>query len=230
MPAVRAVAASVPYAGAVGLSAASSAGHSDFGGELLADRSVPFLVIDSRFDAEYDLTLHNFVVREAGTGTLDFYYGVTNDSDLPVRLADMDTGRFTRSLSVDPIDVRLRDDPRHDYAPFLADRTRSHFGGVTLDFPAGQTLGPGESSGLFFIRTAATRFELAGLTQFRSSPDLSSDDGFALTFNPVLDGALVPPPTAQVSVPVPPVAPVAAILILIGIGVTERLRRAGRPI
>jgi hypothetical protein len=222
-------AASVPYVGSVAVTADPLGETPAPTGAVLAHRSVPFFLLDARFDAEYDLTLQNFVVRSAETGTLDFYYRVTNGSDRPLRLVDMDTGRFTRPDSVDPIDVNLWDDTTGTYAPLVADRGRSNFGGVALDFPASDALAPGESSRLFFIRTAATEYELAGLTQFRSSPGTASDNGFAMTFNPVLDGPVVPPPQEQVVVPLPPLAP-AALLMLAGMGLAERLRHRRRLI
>jgi hypothetical protein len=215
-------AASVPYVGSVAVG--DDAEHPGIAGKVIAERSVPFLLIDARFDAEYDLTLQNFVAREAGTGTLDFYYRVTNGSNRPLRLIDMDTGRFTRAGSFDPIDVNLWDETTGTYAPLLADRSRSHFGGVALVVPADETLDPGESSRLFFIRTGATRYELEGLTQFRSTPDLRMDAGFALTFSPVLDGPLVPPPAAT-EVPLP--AGLLPALLTLGLaGATRRRRRA----
>ena len=217
-PAGRAGAASVPYAGSVPVTDNAAGDTPALTGTILVQRSVPFMLLDARFDAAYDLTLHNSVVRADGTGTLDFYYRVTNGSDRHLRLVDMDTGPFTRPSSVDLIDVNLWDDVTGTYAPVLADRSRSHFGGVKLDFPPNETLAPGESSRLFFIRTAATRYELAGLTQFRSSPGTTTDNGFALTFSPVLEGPLVPPPQQgePVVVPLPPAAPLAAALMLIG--------------
>ena len=125
------------------------------------------------------------------------------------------------------IDVNLWDEATGTYAPVLADRGRSNFGGVALDFPAADVLAPGESSRLFFIRTAATRHELAGLTQFRSTPGTTTDNGFALTFSPVLEGPLVPPPQPgePVVVPLPPAAPVAGVMMLLGMAVAQRARR-----
>jgi hypothetical protein len=212
--------ASVPYVGSVPVT--DDAQHPGIAGKVIAERSVPFLLIDARFDADYDLTLQNFVARAPDTGTLDFYYRVTNGSDRPLRLIDMDTGRFARPGSFDPIDVNLWDETTGTYAPLRADRGRSHFGGVALAFPPDQTLNPGESSRLFFIRTAATRYELAGLTQFRSTPDLRMDAGFALTFNPVLDGPVVAPPPLAAEVPLPPGALQAVVTLLV---VTLRPRR-----
>jgi hypothetical protein len=211
-------AASVPYVGSVAVG--DDAEHPGIAGKVIAERSVPFLLIDARFDAEYDLTLQNFVAREPQTGALDFYYRVTNGSDRSLRLIDMDTGRFTRPGSFDPIDVNLWDGTTGSYAPLLADRSRSHFGGVALAFPPDETLDPGESSRLFFIRTPATRYELEGLTQFRSTPDLRMDAGFALTFSPVLDGPLVPPPAAT-EVPLPAAA-VPSLLTLVVVGILRR--------
>jgi len=213
-------AASVPYVGSVAVG--DDAGHTGIAGKVIAERSVPFLLIDARFDAAYDLTLQNFVARQPGTGTLDFYYRVTNGSDRSLRLIDMDTGRFSRAGSFDPIDVNLWDETTGTYAPLLADRGRSHFGGVALAFPSDETLDPGESSRLFFIRTAATHYELEGLTQFRSTPDLRMDAGFALTFSPVLDGPVVPPPPLAAEVPLPPAALPALVTLLV---VTFRPRR-----
>lgn len=189
-------AASVPYVGSVPITdpAGDDAGRT---GTIVARRTVPFLLLDARFDSANDLTLENTVVRAAGSGTLDFYYRVTNASDHPIRLIDMDTGRFSRTGSFDPVDVNLWDEATGTYAPLLADRGRSRFGGVALVFPQEETLDPGESSRLFFIRTPATRFELAGLTQFRSTPGVTSENGFALTFNPVLEGPMVPPPVME---------------------------------
>jgi hypothetical protein len=225
-PSSRTEAASVPYVGSVPLT--ENVGESPaLTGIVLAQRSVPFILLDADFDAAYDLTLHNSVVRVEGAGTLDFYYRVTNSSDRPLRLVDMDTGRFTRPGSVDLIDVNLWDEATGTYAPVLADRGRSNFGGVALDFPAADVLAPGESSRLFFIRTAATRYELAGLTQFRSTPGTTTDNGFALTFSPVLEGPLVPPPQPgePVVVPLPPAAPVAGVMMLLGMAVAQRARR-----
>ena len=183
----------MPYVGSVPI---TDAGGGDAGltGSIMARRSVPFLLLDAGFDSSHDLVLENTVVRAAGSGTLDFFYRVTNRSDHPLRLIDMDTGRFSRTGSFDPVDVNLWDEATGTYAPLLADRGRSRFGGVALVFPEAQTLAPGESSRLFFNRTPATRFELGGLTQFRSTPGVTSDNGFALTFNPVLEGPIVPPP------------------------------------
>jgi hypothetical protein len=50
-----------------------------------------------------------------------------------------------------------------------------------------------------------------------------------MTFNPVLDGPVVPPPQEQVVVPLPPLAP-AALLMLAGMGLAERLRHRRRLI
>ena len=214
LPAQMTSAASVPYVGSVAVTGGVSTSNPGLTGSVLDRRSVPFLLLDARFDAEYDLTLHNLVVRAADTGTLDFYYRVTNESGRPLRLVDMDTGRFTRPGSVDLIDVNLWDETSGTYAPLQADRTRSNFGGVALDFPAWETLDPGESSRLFFIRTRATRYTLTGITQFRSTPGTTTDNGFAMTFNPVLEGPIVPPPAAQVSIPLPPGGPVAAAVMV----------------
>ena len=225
-------AASVPYVGSVPVTADPAAEVSALTGTVLAQRSVPFLLLDARFDAEYDLTLHNSVVRAADTGALDFYYRVTNGSDRPLRLVDIDTGRFTRPGSFDLIDVNLWNEVTGTFAPLIADRGRSHFGGVALVFPETETLAPGESSRLFFIRTAAVRYELAGLTQFRSTPGTTSDNGFAMTFSPVLDGPVVPPPQAQTIVPLPAAAPVAAVMMVLGMAGAGRARRrqAGRRV
>lgn len=192
-PGEDARAAPVPYVGSVPITDTPGDG-AGWTGSIVARRSVPFLLLDARFASSHDLVLENTVVRAAGTGTLDFFYRVTNQSDHPLRLIDMDTGRFSRTGSFDHIDVNLWDEATGKYAPLLADRGRSRFGGVALVFPETETLDPGESSRVFFVRTPATRFELGGLTQFRSTPDVTADSGFALTFNPVLDGPIVPPP------------------------------------
>lgn len=210
----RAGAASVPYAGSVSVNDLSHVTWET--ATVLAQRAVPFLLLDASFDAAYDLTLDNYVLRVGDAGTLDFAYRVTNASDRPLRLIDVDTGRFTRPDSFDPIDVNLFDEAAGSYAPIAADRGRSHFGGVALDFPPSETLAPGESSQLFIIRTAATRYEMTGLTQFRATPGTTTNNGFALTFNPVMDGPLVPPPGIQTAVPLPPgmwSGPLMALLI-----------------
>ena len=216
----RATAASVPYVGSVPVTVGGEGKYPQLTGPVVAERDVPFILLDGSFDARYDLTLQNFVVKAADTGTLDFYYRVTNRSDHALRLLDMDSGRFTRPGSVDPIDVKLWDETTGTYAPLVADRSGSHFGGVALEFPQSQTLDPGESSRLFFIRTAATRYDLAGVTQFRSTPDTSTDSGFALTFNPVLDGPVVPPPT---NVPLPGGA-FAVLSVMVLLGLRDRVR------
>lgn len=226
----RVRAASVPYVGSVALTGDTTAGGATLTGTMVAQRAVPFLLLDLRFDAAYDLTLHNFVVRAADTGTLDFYYRFTNASDKALRLVDMDTGGFTRPGSVDLIDVNLWDEATGTFAPYTADRGPSNFGGVALQFPPAETLAPGESSRLFFIRTAATRYELAALTQFRSTPGTSTDNGFAMTFNPVLEGPIVPPPRGATAVLLPPAAPVAVLMLLAGMVFGERARRRRRLI
>jgi hypothetical protein len=214
-PSLRA--ASVPFVGSVPVTDAPAAGSGEPGltGPVLDSRSVPFLLLDPRFDAAHDLTLHNAVVRAQGTGALDFFYRVTNNSDRPLRLIDMDTGPFTRPDSVDPIDVNLWDDASGTYAPLRADREWSHFDGVAFQFPFFETLAAGESSRLFFIRTAATDYRLAGLTQFRSTPGTTSDNGFAVTFNPVLDGPIIPRPQPQVVVPLPAGAWIGGVVTVV---------------
>ena len=212
--ATPALAASVPYVGSVPVTDAGGGATPHLSGDVVAERTVPFLLIDGGFDQAYDLTLSNFVVRVPEAGTLDFYYRVTNRSARPLRLIDMDTGRFSRPGSVDPIDVNLWDETTGTFAPLRADRTASRFDGVALQFPALDFLAPGESSRLFFIRTGATDFELGGLTQFRSTPGTTSDNGFAVTFNPVLDGPIIPPPTTPVAQPAPGGPPPVTIVPL----------------
>ena len=69
-PSVPAHAASVPYVGSVPVTAGASGEGAGPAGTILAHRSVPFLLLDARFDAQYDLVLQNFVTRSAETGTL----------------------------------------------------------------------------------------------------------------------------------------------------------------
>jgi hypothetical protein len=218
----------VPYRGNAPVQPASPLDRPDLDGVVVADQSVPFTLIDTRFNAEYDLVLHNSVVREHAAGTLDFYYRVTNASDLPVRLLDVDTGSFARWGSFDPVEALYRDDVPGRVGPLRADRELSQFDGVVLTFPFFDTLSPGESSRLFVLRTEATRFELAGLTQFRSTPGYTDGNGFALTYNPVLDGPLVPPPAAPGAVPAPPAVWMA--LVAVGAaGAAKAIRRITAP-
>ena len=53
-----------------------------------------------------------------------------------------------------------------------------------------------------------------------STPDTSTDSGFALTFNPVLEGPLVPPPT---NVPLPGGA-FAVLSVMVVLGLRDRVR------
>lgn len=222
-------AAPVPFAGSVPLNdGMTPVGDPGLTGSVLESRSVPFLLLDARFDHAYDLTLHNFVVRARDAGTLDFYYRVTNNSDRPLRLIDMDTGPFTRPDSVDPIDVNLWHEATGSYAPVEAGRERSHFDGVSLQFPFFDTLAAGETSRLFFIRTAASDYRLEGLTQFRSTPGTTTDNGFALTFNPVLDGPIIPRPQPQVIVPLPVGAWIGG-MVTVAVALLRWRRKASVP-
>ena len=112
--------------------------------------------------------LYNQVVQEDGSGTLDFYYKITLNSDSS-RANEVRTSGFTGSDDVDYFTDSLG-----TVGPSEAERfTGSDSGDVDFLFSPGLTAGV--SSYDFFIKTDATSYDDLGLTDIGANAALDGE-------------------------------------------------------
>lgn len=106
------------------------------------------------------------VVRETGSGTLDFYWRITvdgvsypNDVPLAFTVSGLSLSSFAGGAA---FDADWRSDGTGDVAPADASATATS---VTWDFAAG-AFGPATSSYFVFLRSSATSFDSAATVDF----------------------------------------------------------------
>jgi len=157
-----------PGSGPVVLPGTSLAADPSLAGSVLADVTTAW---SSPVDPMYGFPgaqgqLQSRVVREAGSGTLDFYWrisvdGVSYPNDVPLALtiSGLSLSSFGGGAG---FDADWRSDGTGDVAPADAIATSN---AVTWDFPAGG-FGPATSSLFVFLRSTATTFDSAATASF----------------------------------------------------------------
>lgn len=190
----------------VALAGTTSAARPELAGDVLVDTIRPFS-IDLGGGLMITGSVQDRVVRSDADGTLDFYYRLFNDVDssgtVDFVVREVYTGFST--------DVDFRTDGLGTIGPDQAFRLAGSGEEVRFDFLA-DTVGPGEESRLFFIKTDATQYNDSGL-------------GFIGGFGFTGGGS-----TATISSYQPAVVPVPAAVWLFGsgllglIGVAQRRR------
>jgi len=157
-----------PGAGPVALPGTSLAADPSLAGSVLADVTTAW---SSPVDPMYGFPgaqgeLQSRVVRETGSGTLDFYWrisvdGVSYPSDVPLALTI--SGLSLSSFGGGAVfDADWRSDGTGDVAPADASATPN---AVTWDFAAGG-FGPATSSFFVFLRSNATTFDSTATASF----------------------------------------------------------------
>ncbi len=202
----------IPGAGATAQPGTTLAANPALAGTVLQDVLAPWVSAD---DSQYGFPgaqgeLQSRVVRETGTGTLDFYWRVTVDqpsypSYVPMSLtiAGLSLDRFLTGSSFDA-DYRI--DGVGTAAPTSASATATS---LTWSFDP-STFGPGSSSYFLLLHSNATTYYQGAVAELGAS-DLA-------TFSPT-----------QIPLPVP--EPANALLVVAGLAALGTMgwrQRAGR--
>jgi len=157
-----------PGAGAVAQPGTTLAADPSLAGSVLADVTTAW---SSPIDPMYGFPgaqgdIQARVVRETGSGTLDFYWRITvdgvsypNDVPLAFTVSGLSLSSFAGGGA---FDADWRSDGTGDVAPVDASATAT---AVTWDFPAG-AFGPATSSYFVFLRSSATSFDSAATASF----------------------------------------------------------------
>jgi hypothetical protein len=120
-------------------------------GDFIASNAVPFRGTNALGQVLYTGTLVVGVLLEQGTGTLDFYYGLSNDQSSTDGIERLSVTNFA-GFDTDADWVK---DLEGSGGPITANRQLS---GGTISFSFTSLLLPGQTSPLFFIKTNATDF------------------------------------------------------------------------
>jgi hypothetical protein len=174
----------VPADGSALLPGTSLAADASLAGTVIAELVVPFsfTVVAGGFpDGPQPVgtvsgSFESLVVREDGSGTLDFYWRVSNDADSYTTISTLELRNFAPA----PYDADWRTD-------LAGDRGFSSATAYTLDVPAVffniqidtslfAYLQPGESSDYAFLRTDATQFAQTAWMNIAAA-DAQSDTG-----------------------------------------------------
>jgi len=157
-----------PGAGPVALPGATLAGDPSLAGSILADVSTTWV---SPIDPKYGFPgaqgeIESRVVRETGSGTLDFYWRISvdgvsypNDAPLAFAVSGLSLSSFAGGAA---FDADWRSDGLGNVAPTDASAT-AH--AVTWDF-APNAFGPATSSFFVFLHSSATSFDSAATLSF----------------------------------------------------------------
>ena len=170
---------------AANLSGTTAAKRPELAGTVLQDMVRPFS-INLTGGGKITGTVQDRVVREKKTGTLDFYYRITNDvtstgtGPAGVNTPTIDTAvrrHFPAGISTD---VDYRTDGRGQVAPSTASR-----GGQTaVGFVFTAAIGPGQQTRFFFVKTSATKFDGEGNLSITGGSEIG-DMAVLSTFQPV---------------------------------------------
>ena len=164
---------------AVPLPGTTVAARPELAGVVLVDQLVAFSVTFPT-DQHITGTIQERVVRESGSGTLDFYWRVFNDSSSLnnlgfFRLGQFITGSYDADWRIDGLGTVNPDNAFWFGSP-----------DVNFEFTAG--LAPGEESRFMFLHTDATRYALTASMDVATPGTFAESQSFR-TFGPsVPDG------------------------------------------
>ena len=123
-------------------------------GTVLTNTTVAFTGINSNNAVKFTGTLQLQVVKETGSGTLDFYFQVFNDSSSVDAINRLTTGNYTGFAT----DVDWTNNATVGVDSFTADRSSADSVGFSFNTLGGGFIQPGSNSAVLFIRTDATQF------------------------------------------------------------------------
>ena len=189
----------------VNLSGTTSAARPELAGTALVDTIRPFSV-DLGGGNFTTGTIQDSVVREDGTGTLDFLYRIINDVSSSGSIDFVTRTAYTGFST----DVDWRSDGLGTIAPDQASRNAAG-DQVLFDFFANNLLFPGAESRFFFIKTDAIDFNEGGTGELAVTGNVGSNTFTFSTYQPA-----VPEPSS-------------AILLAVAIGVSGVVLLTRRP-
>jgi hypothetical protein len=166
----------------VNLSGTTSAARPELAGTVVVDTIRPFSVDlgDGNFTTG---TIQDTVLREDGTGTLDFSYRIINDVSSSGSIDFVTRTAYTGSSA----DVDWRLDGVGTIAPDQASRNTAG-DQVLFDFFANNLLFPGEVSRFFFIKTDAIEFNEGGTGELAVTGNVGGNTFTFNTYQPAVPG------------------------------------------
>ena len=166
----------------VNLSGTTSAARPELAGTVLVDTIRPFSV-DLGGGNFTTGSIQDTVLREDGTGTLDFSYRIINDVSSSGSIDFVTRTAYTGSST----DVDWRSDGVGTIAPDQASRNAAG-DQVLFDFFANNLLFPGEGSRFFFIKTDAIDFDEGGTGELAVTGNVGSNTFTFNTYQPAVPG------------------------------------------
>jgi hypothetical protein len=147
----------LPATNTVNISGTTAAAHPFLAGTVVKDDLVSFSDASGGTIGQ----VQTRVVRETGSGTLDFYFRVLNDAKSKESVSVLFARDYT---GFDPISVDFRTDGVGSKGPDTVRRTGAGTGQRTVEFQFTQDdniVNPGDGSFFFFVHTDATNFQQA---------------------------------------------------------------------
>jgi hypothetical protein len=166
----------------VNLSGTTSAARPELAGTVLVDTIRPFSV-DLGGGNFTTGTIQDTVLREDGTGTLDFSYRIINDVSSSGSIDFVTRTAYMGSST----DVDWRSDGLGTIAPDQASRNAAG-DQVLFDFFANNLLLPGAGSRFFFIKTNATDFNEGGMGELAVTGNIGGNTFTFNTYQPAVPG------------------------------------------
>lgn len=176
----------VPLGATVPVTGTTFAARPELGGVVIRDELVPVNVTDTLGNVLFKGNLQDRVVRENGTGTLDFYQTLRSDTTMPMRAFLEDARRINFGGVVTDMDYRTDGLGNPSLHPWTA----SHPSPAVIDFDFGPNhavIAPGDMTLFYFCRTNATSFDVNGRTdvEFLSPASGASAHALLTTAEPV---------------------------------------------
>lgn len=176
----------VPLGATVPVGGTTFAARPELGGVVIRDALVPVNVTDTLGNVLFKGNLQDRVVKENGTGTLDFYQTLRSDTTMPMRAFLEDARRINFGGVITDMDYRtdgLGNPADHPW-------TAAHPSPALIDFnfgPNHAVIAPGDMTLFYFCRTNATTYDVNGKTdlQFLSPATGGASHALLTTAEPI---------------------------------------------